>query len=136
MATKKPAAFVPPKNLAACVDMAYELRQQRLEESKGIKVIQEKESILKHHLIDTLPVGEASGIAGQIARCAVVTKQVATLKDAEALFAWIKKQPGTTGFRVLTRGLSDDAIRELWDAGKQVPGVEPFTTVGLSLTKL
>lgn len=137
MATAKDAPkFKLPKTLAACADLAYEDRARRLVIQRSADSIEAEEKALKAHLIENLPKSEASGVSGKVANAKVETKQVPSVKDWEALFAWIKKQRGTTGFHVLGRTIAGEAIQELWEAGKKVPGVEPFTVVKLSLTKI
>jgi hypothetical protein len=39
-------------------------------------------------------------------------------------------------YELLQKRLSATAIQERWDAGEKIPGVEVFTTVGVSLTKI
>ena len=65
-----------PKSLAACADLLYETRQSRLKEKKVIDEFSALETALKERLINELPKGEASGIAGRVARVSINTKNV------------------------------------------------------------
>lgn len=125
--------FKPPKSLGACADRLYELRQQRLAVQKEVDKLAAEEAALREHIINTLPKSEASGIAGKLARVTVVTKQVPQVKDWDAFYKFVKK---TGSFDLLQRRLTDQAIKERWEAGKEVPGVEHFNAVSISLNKV
>lgn len=125
--------FKPPKSLGACADRLYELRQQRLTVQKEVDKLAAEEAALREHIINTLPKSEASGIAGKLARVTVVTKQVPQVKDWDAFYKFVKK---TGSFDLLQRRLTDQAIKERWEAGKEVPGVEHFNAVSISLNKV
>jgi hypothetical protein len=122
-----------PKAMGACADRLFELREKRLEEQKKVDAIEAEEKAIKEHIIQNLPKSEASGVAGKVARVTVITKQVPQVKDWDVFYKHIKK---TGEFELLQRRLTDTAIRERWDAGKQVPGVESFNAVTLSINKV
>ena len=122
-----------PKALGACADKLYELRQKRLDQQKVVDALEAEEKALKEHIINTLPKSEASGVAGKLARVTVVTKEVPQVKDWDAFYKHVKK---TGEFELLGRRLTETAVRERWEAGKQVPGVEAFKAVSVSLNKV
>ncbi len=62
-----------------------------------------------------------------------MTKQVPQVKDWDKFYAFVKK---TGQFDLVQRRLADTAIRERWDNGKEVPGVEAFGAVSVSLNRL
>ena len=66
-------------------------------------------------------------------RVQAVQKTVPSLKDWDALCKHVKK---TGDFDLLQHRLSSAAVEARWDAKKKVPGVEPFQTVVLSVTKV
>ena len=125
--------FKFPKALGACADRLFTLREQRLNAQKEVDKLASEESAIKEHIINTLPKSEASGVAGKLARVTVVTKQVPQVKDWDKFYAHVKK---TGQFELLQRRLTDAAIKERWEAGKQVPGVESFNAVTVSINKL
>lgn len=129
--TQKP--WTLPKTLGACADALYTIRQDRLLVQKQVDELKERETALRDHLIATLPKSDATGTAGKVARAQVQTKRVPHVEDWEALYKHVKR---TGDFELLQRRLANDAVAERWDAGKKVPGVEPFTTVTVSVTKL
>ena len=125
--------FKMPKALGACADRLFTVRQQRLEVQKQVDLLQSEESAIKEHIINTLPKSEASGVAGKLARVTVVTKQVPQVKDWDAFYKHVKK---SGDFDLLQRRLTDSAIKERWEAGKEIPGVEHFNAVSVSINKV
>lgn len=130
MATKK--AIKLPKSIGACADKLYEVRQKRLEMQRLVDELAYEESFIKNHIIDTLPKSD-TGASGKIARVSVVTKQVPQVKDWDQLYKYIKR---TGQFDLIQRRLSPTAVRDRWDDGKKIPGVESFGAVSVSLTKV
>jgi hypothetical protein len=122
-----------PKALGACADRLFELRNHRLAEKKKLDEIQAEETALKNHIIENLPKSEASGVAGKLARVTVVVNQVPQVKDWEAFYKYVKK---TGNFDLMQKRLTDTAIKERWDAGQEVPGVEHFNVVSVSINKV
>lgn len=122
-----------PKALGACADKLYELKQKRLDMQKAVDVVEAEEKALKEHIINNLPKSEASGVAGKVARVTVVTKEIPQVKDWEAFYKYVKK---TGQFDLLQRRLTDAAIKERWENGKEIPGVEHFNATAISLNKV
>lgn len=122
-----------PKALGACADRLYQLRAQRLSVQKQVDELWAEEKALKSHIIDTLPKSEASGVAGKLARVTVVTKDIPQVKDWDTFYKYVKK---TGQFDLLQRRLTDTAVKERWEAGKEIPGVEHFKAVTVSLNKV
>lgn len=132
MATEKPK-FKFPKAMGACADRLYELRQKRLEEQKKVDAIEAEEKALKEHIIQNLPKSEASGVAGKLARVTVVTKEIPQVEDWDAFYKYVKK---TGNFDLMQRRLTDAAVKERWEAGKEIPGVKHFQAVSVSINKV
>lgn len=128
-------SFKPPKSLAACVDLLYKIRQERLAKDKEAAALKEKETALSEHLINNLPKSEASGIAGKVARVSIETKQIVTVTDWDKLYDYVVKNKKKGAFALLQRRVSDSAVKEIWQAGKPVPGCSPFNVPVISLTK-
>jgi hypothetical protein len=122
-----------PKTIGACADKVYELRIARLAKQKEVDAIEADEQALKAYIIDNLPKSEASGVAGKYARVTVITKEVPQVKDWPTFYKFLKK---TGDFDLLQKGLSKAAVEARWDAGKTIPGIEVFTAVTLSITKV
>ena len=119
------------KSPAEASDLLYQTRQDRLELQRQVDAMQELETALKNYFVDNLPKSQASGIAGKVARVQLGSKVVAQVADWPALYKYVKKNDA---FYLMQRRLSDSAITEIWEDGKKVPGVEPFTIVTVSCT--
>lgn len=130
---KKKKVFKFPKNLAACADRMFELTQKRRAVKKEMEAIEEEEKAYKAHIIENLPKSQASGVAGKLCRVTAIVKEIPQLKDSEAFYKYVKSK---NRFDLLQRRLSDAAIKEMWEDGKEVPGVEKFNAVTLSVNKL
>lgn len=122
-----------PKAMGACADRLFELREKRLEMQKATDAVEAEEKAIKEYLIQNLPKSEASGVAGKLCRVTVITKQIPQVQDWDKFYAYIKK---TGSFDLLQRRLTDTAVKERWEAGKKVPGVESFGAVTLSVNKV
>jgi hypothetical protein len=130
---KRVPAFKIPKQLAVAGDLLYETRQKRLALQKEVDELQSQETQLKDYLIANLPKSQASGIAGKVARIKIETKDIPQVKDWDVFYKYVKR---TGDFDLMQRRLSDTAVKARWENGKQVPGVEVFTSTVVSCTKV
>jgi hypothetical protein len=134
MAAEKPATkFKPPKSLATCADLLYQTRARRLELQKEVDELAKQESALKDHLIDKLPISDASGIAGKVARATIVLKSTPKIDDWPKFCAYVKR---TGAFELMQRRLSAEAVNERLEAGKDIPGVSEFKYKTVALNKV
>lgn len=125
--------FKFPKTLAQCADLLYETREARLAIEKQAEELKKREALLKDHLINELPKSQAGGIAGKVARVTITTKLIPQVKDWDSFRAYIKK---TGSWDLIQKRVSDTAVKERWEAGKEIPGVEAFQTTGVSINKV
>lgn len=131
---KKPDAPLP-KTFGACADELYQTRLARLALQKEVEELAKREARLKAHIIDNLPKSDG-GAVGKLVRVTVVSKQKPQLKDADAFFDWVFRNRKKGGYAFLRRQVTESAVRERWEAGKEIPGVEAFTVLDLSVNKL
>lgn len=122
-----------PAKMGAVADDLYNTRAQRLALSKVVDKLAEHESDLKNYVIDNLPKSDATGSAGKVARVQVKTVDVPRTGDWKKLYKHLKK---TGQFELLNRALNKKAVMERWENGKEVPGVDHFTEVKVSVTKV
>lgn len=127
-------SFKFPKKMGTCADKLYNIRQERLKKQKEVEALERQEKALKQHIIDNLPKSEASGIAGSIARVSVIVKEQPQVEDQEAF----RKYMNRTKRHDLAYKLrpSAPAVRELWEDGKEIPGIKKFNVVTVSLNKV
>lgn len=123
-----------PKNIGACADKLYSTRQRRLALQHEADALKKFETELNAHIIDTLPKSEASGVAGRLARVTVVTKEVPSITDQQELRDYVIANDRWDLVNNLRA--SSPAIRDMWEEGVEIPGVEKFGQISVSLNKL
>jgi hypothetical protein len=124
--------FKIPKTLGACVDKLYRLRGEKSEATKKVKMLEEQINAVKAHLIEELPRADANGISGKVAKGELTKKKVGTVKNWDRFYAYIRRHKA---HHLMQRRVSNTALNEVWEGGKKVPGVEPFTVIDVSCTK-
>lgn len=122
-----------PKTLAACADRLFKLKAEKAAAQAKVEAIDEERKALEAHLIASLPKSDATGVAGKLARVTVVSKLVPQAADWPKIHAHIKR---TGSFDLLQRRLNDAAVRERWEAGNKLPGVDAFEKLTISLNKV
>jgi hypothetical protein len=125
--------FKLPKTLAECADLLYRTREDRLAMKKLLAHLEGREKKLRDHLIDKLPKGKSTGVAGRLARASIYTEPTPTVEDWDALWRHVKK---TGHFDLLQKRISKEAVEARWGANKTVPGVGRFNVVRVSLEKV
>ena len=128
-----------PKNVAQAVDLYYAKRQERLTASKVVAELEAEEKLLRGHLINAIPKTEATGIAGQTCRVSVVVKEKVAVVDWDAVYGFIVKdykKNGSQAFGLLQRRVGEKLVKEMWENGKEVPGLSKEQYVDLSVGKL
>jgi len=121
-----------PATFGGIADRLYELNKSRLAQQKIADAIEEEEKALKAHLIATMPKDDTGGI-GKVARVSLGSKEVPQVKDWPTFYKFILK---TKNFSFLQKRVGEAMIKEIWDSGKTVPGVEPFSVITVSLNKI
>lgn len=123
---------VDKMTLGAVVDKLYELKQERAERQKTVDAVKKAESAVEQYLIDTMPKSDQSGVIGRTAKAVIITSKKPSVTDWDKVYAYIKKN---NRFDLLQKRVSDTAVKELWDDGKDVPGVDVYNAKKISLTK-
>ena len=124
-----------PAAMGACIDQLYEARATRLELQKEVDELKAAERDLETHILDAFTKDELRGAKGDVATAAVKrTTSVVLRKDEWDLF--VKYVVDNEAYELLRKQPAANAVKERWDAGEEVPGCEPFISVGLSLTKI
>ena len=144
MATKKLAQKEPkmpklPKNLGGCVDLYYDLRQERLEAERAAEALKKREVFVYEHIINNIPKGDG-GAVGKRFKAIRTETPIYSIDDDTEFYAFIKK---TGDFSLLNRAINQKAVRERLEDpkfvkkyGGKVPGTKKFTKIGLSVTKV
>ena len=122
-----------PKAIGACVDLLYMQRARRLDLGRQVDILKAEETAFSDYIINQFSKDEINGCRGEVATGAIKVQNVVSVVDWDKALAWVIKNKR---YDLLTKGLSSDGVKELWAAGKEIPGAEPFGRVSLSLTKV
>jgi hypothetical protein len=118
--------------LALKVDAFKALRDKRLELQKEVDVIESHEKALRAELVELLRESGAASIGGKVATISLTHKLVPVCEDWDKLYDYVRN---TGAFELLHRRLADKAVRERWDAGVQLPGVNGLNVYDISVRK-
>lgn len=130
---KEATAIILPKTLGGCVDLLYKTRHQRYKLNKEVEALEKLESTICEHLINEVPKGESSGVAGKIARVSLTTKPVPQVTNWDEFYKYVKR---TGSFDLLQKRLATKAVEDRWENKKAVPGVDKYNAIKISLNKL
>lgn len=122
-----------PRSIGLCADLYSEVRELRLAMQKVVDEVKARETEVREHIIQNLSKSDDTGAAGKRYRAQVVRKVVPRLASWEDFTAFVVQE---RRFDLLQKRLSDTAVKDLWEAGTAVPGVERFTAVDVSITKI
>lgn len=121
-----------PKSAAACADLLYTTRNQRLALNREVEKLEELESALKDFFINSLSK-DSTGIAGRIARVQVTPKVIPIVEDWPGFYKYVKR---TGSFDLLQKRLATQAIEDRWESGTKIPGVGRLQAKTVSCTVL
>lgn len=127
------AAFKKAKTQGQRADLLYAADEYRLAEGKKVEAMKKFVSKLEKWFIQQLPETDATGVAGKIARVQIKTKERPSVMNWDAFYDHIRKN---RAFELLNRAVNTKAVKERWEEGKQVPGVEKFAYKDVSVTKV
>ena len=135
---KLPPGFKMPKTLAQCADLLYSTQQARYVVQKQAKEMEAIEGALKNRIIQELPKSQATGIAGKMARVYVENKTVVKVNDFPAYINEVarlmKKDPGAAS--LLQKRVGEAAVKEVWEAGKTLKGIEAMEVPVVRMNKV
>jgi hypothetical protein len=135
-----------PDTLKAAINTRLAAQKRMEEELKKLKA---DELALKDFIINEVPKSKAGGIIGTLYK-AEITQREEPKVDVEnngwhKVYETIvndylthkKRKDGQedAAFALLQKRLGDAAVKEMWETGKTVPGVNKFTVVDVSVTK-
>lgn len=136
---KKPAVKklkALPKTAGGIIDALFTQDQVIHDINSTLAEAKQLRERMVEHAFNVFKNDDLEGGRGKLAQCSISRKVVPQVEDPSdwaKLFKWILK---TKDFSVLQKRLGVIHIRDLWDDKKKVPGVVPFTKVGLSVTKV
>jgi hypothetical protein len=117
----------------AIVDHLYNLRAERLQLQKAVDELKSEQKRIEDYLINTLTKEELSKLAGKVASVTLTKSEQANVIDWLPFQAYVKKHGA---FELYQKRVSIEAVRERWAQGKEIPGLERFIALSLSINKL
>lgn len=121
------------KQLAALADGYWRLYNDRLAADKEAAALKAEEVKVSATIIQQLQASEVTSIGGKNIKLEVRESDVARVADWPKFYAHVLK---TKDFSLLERRPGQAAIKERWEAGKAVPGVEKFPVYKLSKSQV
>lgn len=126
-----------PAKLGAAIDLAYQLRDERLifqrNMEEQLKELKEREKEIKDHIINTFSKSDIEGAKGSVASAGILRNTYPRPVDWEKIHKYIRE---TNQFDLLEKRLLKSAFKERFEAGVSIPGVEAYEEIDLSLTRI
>ena len=119
--------------MGSTIDSLWAKREEKREAELKVKTIESEIAAIEEVLMDRMDKEETTKSQGKKASVSINQTVVANVKDWDAFWPYVAKHKF---FHLLQKRVSDPAMRELWDAGKKVPGVQPFTKRKLNIHSL
>lgn len=122
-----------PESVGLCADLYSEVREMRLAMQKHVDTVRARESEIKEYIIGNLSKSDDTGAAGKRYRAQITTKTVPSLKDWDAFTSYVA---ANNRWDLLHKRVSDKPIKDLWEEGYAVPGIDKFNAIDVSITKI
>ena len=135
MATTRTTKVAPtkPLTIGQATDEMWALREKKRALEASIKVIEKQMDALEETVFGLMDAQDTRKAEGKNAAVSINESTVGTVEDWDAVWTYIAKNKY---FHLVQKRLSDPALRELWQMGKVVPGVQPFKKRTLSVRSL
>lgn len=112
------------------VDKLVGLRDKKRDLEASVKSLEGQIEDLQSQLLEEMEAAGVDKFSGKLGTVSISTNVVANVEDWDLLYPYIAKNKA---WHLLQRRVSDPAYRELLEAGKKVPGVQPFSKKRLNL---
>jgi hypothetical protein len=132
MATKA-AVRARPATVGALIDQLWATREVKRDIESQLKEVEARIAELNTELMERMEQEGLDKASGTKATISVSTNTVAAVEDWDEFWKYILKNKYT---HLLQRRVSDPAYRELLEAGKKVPGVQPFVKRSLNVRSI
>ena len=114
----------------AIIDQLWAAREEKRNLESQVKEVEQTIKEIEEMLMTRLDAEGMDKATGKKASVSITTSVVADVQDWDLLYPYIAKNKF---WHLLQKRVSDPSVRELWDAGKKVPGVLPFTRKKLNV---
>lgn len=122
-----------PASIGRTADLYSDVRALRLAMEKEVERVKARETEIREYIIANLSKSDDTGAAGLRYRAQIVVKTVPRAADWSAIHKYVQS---TGRFDLLQKRLGETAVKDMWEAGEQVPGVEAVRVPDVSIQKL
>lgn len=122
----------PQITTGSIIDRLYEIRTERKALSDKDKELKDEFDSLEHVLIERLKADDSLQAKTKTATATITETIVPTIKDWDAFEQHVLENQA---LYLLQRRPASAAFRELLNMGETVPGLEPFTSLSISLRR-
>lgn len=112
------------------IDQLWAAREEKRKLEEHIKEVEVSIKDIEAKVMERLDAEGMDKATGKKASVSITKSVVADVQDWDALYPYIAKNKF---WHLLHKRVSDPGFRELWDAGKTVPGVTQFIKPKLNL---
>lgn len=131
--TKAKPTPSPTMTLGAATDKMWALREEKRLLAVEEKRINTELAALETTIFGLMDAQDTRKAEGKKAGISIGEAVVGNVEDWDAFWPYIVKNKY---FHLVQKRVSDPGLRELWEKGKVVPGVQPFTKRTLSVRSL
>ncbi len=122
-----------PRALGVLVDEFKVIEEERRKADKVAEALKVDETKVKAAIVAALKKNEVTVGGGLLYKVEMTQEDQPTVKDWPKFYAYIREN---NAFEMLERRPGKAAIKERWEDGVNVPGIEKFPVDKLSITKL
>ena len=122
-----------PATTGAIIDQLWGAREEKRRLEEQVKEVEGAIKGIEETLMERLEAEGLEKATGSKASVSITSTVTADVQDWDAFYPYIAKHKY---WHLLQRRPSDPGVRELWDAGKRVPGVVPFTKRRINIRTL
>lgn len=119
-----------PNSIGKCIDLLSEIRERKRDAEKLVKLYSGEYKELEDHILHTYDVQDISKASGDLATGSRKVDEIPTVENWDEFWEFCQK---TDGSHLVQKRPSTSAVKELWEAGQEVPGVGKFTKISLNL---
>lgn len=130
--TTKPSITVKTgaASTGAMIDQLWAAREEKRALETQIKEVETSIKDIEEQLMERMESEGMDKATGKKASVSITKSVVADVQDWDKFYPYIAKNKF---WHLLHKRVSDPGVRELWDAGKKIPGVLPFTRTKVNL---
>lgn len=122
-----------PVTPGGAIDHLYKLRAKRKAVEARVAEMKSIEDELEEHIFGLLNPLRLEAARGKSAQASISTRIIPQAEDWDAVYAYVRKQ---NRFDLLHKRLTEGVVKEMWEAGEEVPGVGRVSKRVLHLTKV